>query len=62
MAANSEISPFTAIYLSVPLTGLELPKSNFVLFCYFTQTPILREITEIYANTVLLILGIFLYR
>lgn len=62
MAVNVGISTFTAICLLVPLTGLELPKSYFVLFCDFTQTPILREITEIYANTVLLIFGIFLYR
>ena len=43
----------------VPLTGLELPKRIFVLFCKFEKMPILRGFTAIYSNEVILSLHNF---
>ena len=51
--SNDLTKPFESIIL-VPLTGFELPKRVFVLFCKFEKTPILRGFAAIYSNEVIL--------
>lgn len=56
--SNNVYTSFTGHRL-VPLTGLELTKSNSVLFCKLSEMAILRVFTAICANPVSVISCIF---